>query len=236
MMLLTKLILAHLTGDFLLQPTSWVRAKENKRLKAYQLYLHALLHGLIIMLLVWDWTFLTWAALLAILHLVIDAVKLLLQKKETIRIYFFADQLAHAISLYLIFCWYSGYTPVNPGFFDQPNLQLLTMIVFLTMPCSFIIKMFIAKWSPDAEQNGDESLEDAGKIIGIFERLFVFIFVVTVHWDAVGFLLAAKSVFRFGDLRESKDRKLTEYILIGTLLSFGIAILTGMAYTAMLPH
>jgi hypothetical protein len=40
--------------------------------------------------------------------------------------------------------------------------------------------------------------------------------------------LAAKSIFRFGDLKESKDRKLTEYVLIGTLLSFGIAIAVGM--------
>ncbi|MDK2969458.1 MAG: hypothetical protein PWQ65_561, partial [Bacteroidota bacterium] len=41
-------------------------------------------------------------------------------------------------------------------------------------------------------------------------------------------LVAAKSVFRFGDLKDSGNRKLTEYILIGTLLSFGIAIVTGM--------
>jgi len=54
------------------------------------------------------------------------------------------------------------------------------------------------------------------------------VFVITGNWEGIGFLLAAKSVFRFGDLKESKDRKLTEYILIGTLLSFGIAIATGM--------
>jgi hypothetical protein len=41
-------------------------------------------------------------------------------------------------------------------------------------------------------------------------------------------LLAAKSIFRFGDLKEARERKLTEYILIGTLLSFGIAIATGI--------
>lgn len=40
--------------------------------------------------------------------------------------------------------------------------------------------------------------------------------------EAVGFLLAAKSVFRFGDLRDDQDRKRTEYVLIGTLLSFGL--------------
>jgi hypothetical protein len=42
--------------------------------------------------------------------------------------------------------------------------------------------------------------------------------------EAVGFLLAAKSVFRFGDLKDDHDRMRTEYVLIGTLLSFGIAI------------
>ncbi len=71
---------------------------------------------------------------------------------------------------------------------------------------------------------------DKIRYIGILERLFVFVFVVTNHWEAIGFLLAAKSVFRFGDLTSSKDRKLTEYILIGTLLSFGIAIFLGVLY------
>jgi len=43
-------------------------------------------------------------------------------------------------------------------------------------------------------------------------------------------LIAAKSVFRFGDLSRAKDRKLTEYILIGTFLSFGLAIAIGLGY------
>lgn len=43
-------------------------------------------------------------------------------------------------------------------------------------------------------------------------------------------MLAAKSILRFDDLKESKDRKLTEYILIGTLLSFGSAVLIGIDY------
>ena len=83
-------------------------------------------------------------------------------------------------------------------------------------------------WSEKLMVGNDESLSNAGKYIGILERLFVLMFVLAGHWEAVGFLLAAKSVFRFGDLKESKDRKLTEYILIGTLLSFGIAISTAL--------
>jgi hypothetical protein len=49
-------------------------------------------------------------------------------------------------------------------------------------------------------------------------------------WEGIGFLLAAKSIFRFGDLKDKQDIKLTEYILIGTLLSFGIGILSALVY------
>jgi hypothetical protein len=63
----------------------------------------------------------------------------------------------------------------------------------------------------------------------MLERSFILLFILTNHWEAIGFLLTAKSVFRFGDLNEAKEIKLTEYVLIGTLISFGIAILTGVA-------
>lgn len=80
------------------------------------------------------------------------------------------------------------------------------------------------------EINTNDSLEQAGKYIGILERLFVFGFIVLNQWQAIGFLIAAKSVFRFNDLSNAKDRKLTEYVLIGTLLSFALAIFTGLTY------
>lgn len=234
MILLIKLLLAHMIGDFMLQPKSWVKAKEKRKLKAYQLYLHVMLHGLLIMLLVLDWTFLPWAALISFTHGIIDVTKLFLQKDKSKRSYFFIDQIAHVISIYLIYSWYRGYTEIDVTLLSDSNFLLATIIVFLTAPTSFIIKMFISKWTSHTEDDVKESLEDAGMYIGIFERLFIFVFVITKHWEAIGFLLAAKSVFRFGDLREPKDRNLTEYILIGTLVSFGIAILTGMVYECYL--
>lgn len=45
--------------------------------------------------------------------------------------------------------------------------------------------------------------------------------------EGIGFLLAAKSVFRFGELTKAKEVKITEYVLIGALSSFTIAILIG---------
>lgn len=109
-------------------------------------------------------------------------------------------------------------------------LLWVTAVYVLTMPTSVAIKFFISKWSPQTETEDEDSLQEAGKYIGMLERLFVFAFVVAEHWEAIGFLLAAKSIFRFGDLKESKDRKLTEYVLIGTLVSFGTAMLVGVVY------
>ena len=92
------------------------------------------------------------------------------------------------------------------------------------------MKTIFSKWNIAKLTQGNESLKDAGMYIGILERILVFVFVILNHWEAVGFLITAKSVFRFGDLKESKHRKLTEYILIGTLISFGIAIFVGILY------
>ena len=83
-------------------------------------------------------------------------------------------------------------------------------------------------WATSIPQDHAPSLENAGRYIGMLERLFVFGFIAAGHWQGVGFLLAAKSIFRFGDLRQAGDRQLTEYVLIGTLLSFGAASLAGI--------
>jgi hypothetical protein len=104
---------------------------------------------------------------------------------------------------------------------------VFTGFILLTKPTSIIIKNIISIWTPESKTD-DDSLQNAGNYIGILERLFVFCFILMGHFDAIGFLLAAKSIFRFGDLKEAKDRKLTEYVLIGTLLSFGIALLIGL--------
>ena len=230
MIILVKLILAHLLGDFLLQPDSWVKAKKKKKLAAYQLYLHILIHFALIMLLVFDLTFWKWAALLSIVHLVIDVIKLYAVKEKTQRQYFFIDQGAHFLLIFGIWLLYQGNT------FPLQNLQYdnillwITAVYALTIPTSMAIKSFISKWTPHTEDYNEDSLEEAGKYIGMLERLFVFGFVVSGHWEAIGFLLAAKSIFRFGDLKEAEDRKLTEYVLIGTLVSFGIAILIGVLF------
>lgn len=86
------------------------------------------------------------------------------------------------------------------------------------------------------QPKNDTSLQNAGNYIGILERLLVFGFIITHRFEITGFLLAAKSIFRFGDLKEATDIKLTEYVLIGTFLSFGIALFTGFLIQFLILH
>ena len=81
-----------------------------------------------------------------------------------------------------------------------------------------------------AASSPERGFPDGGKLIGQLERFLIFLFVMTGQIQGVGFLVAAKSVFRFGELSDHKNRLEAEYITIGTLMSFswgfGTSLLT----------
>lgn len=229
MIFIVKLILAHLIGDFLLQPNSWVKAKEKKKALAWQLYAHVLIHGLLTLLVLFDITNWRLATIIMLSHFIIDYIKLKFQTKNSKITWFIVDQIVHlAIIVFLGLYWQNKENELLEFLFSNSFIILATAVLFLTQPVSIIMSVLIKPWSDAIPNDKEQSLQNAGKYIGILERLLVFLFICTNHFEAVGFLLATKSVFRFGDLKESKERKLTEYILIGTLLSFGIALLMGL--------
>lgn len=227
MIIFVKLLLAHLLGDFILQPTSWVLDKETKKQKSIYLYIHTLIHGVLAAIFIGEIQFIGFAVLLAISHGFIDFLKLYFQKEKTKRNWFLFDQFLHLCVIIGISLYYTNIV-LEVSLFDSKFWMLITGIVLLTKPTSIIIKNIISVWTPENKNNEETSLQNAGNYIGILERLFVFCFILTGHFEAIGFLLAAKSIFRFGDLKEAKDRKLTEYVLIGTLISFGTALLIGL--------
>ena len=226
MIVFVKLLLAHLIGDFILQPTSWVIDKETNKYCSIYLYLHTFLHFILAWVLVGKLEFVWFATGLAVSHGFIDFLKLNFQTSETKRIWFSVDQILHFLVIVAITLIYSN-NQIDLKFFGNQSWIVFTGFILLTKPTSIIIKNIISIWTPESKTD-DDSLQNAGNYIGILERLFVFCFILMGHFDAIGFLLAAKSIFRFGDLKEAKDRKLTEYVLIGTLLSFGIALLIGL--------
>ncbi|MGM9475862.1 DUF3307 domain-containing protein [Pedobacter sp. GSP4] len=225
---LIKLIVAHLIGDFFLQPNAWVKEKEAKKLSSPKLYLHVAIHIVLIFVIFLSFDVWKTALLIGVFHLIIDALKLLFQNRKNARLLFFIDQGLHFISIVGVWhLFYKGNLDIS--FLSETKTWfLISGVLFLTMPTSITMRVIIAKWLPDNQPDSPKSLQNAGKYIGILERVLIFVFILTNHFEAVGFLLAAKSIFRFGDLKEAHDLKLTEYVLIGTLLSFGIAIVTAM--------
>lgn len=228
-MIFIKLILAHLLGDFILQPNSWVADKENYKLKSKFLYFHVLIHTALSFIFLWDIN-LWWVSVsVGVTHFIIDAAKLKFQNVKTKKRWFFIDQLLHVLIIAGLSFYFKEFDLSFLG--DQEFLKMLMAALFLTTPASIFIKILLSSWTPvpDAQNNiQTESLTSAGKYIGILERLLVFTFIMVNHWEGVGFMVAAKSVFRFSDLAQAKQRKLTEYVLIGTLLSFGLAVLIGI--------
>lgn len=77
-------------------------------------------------------------------------------------------------------------------------------------------------------------LKEGGRIIGYLERLLIYVFILSGQFAGVGFLVAAKSIFRFGELKDSENRKQAEYIIIGTFTSFLLAIVVSLAAQALL--
>lgn len=229
-MIFTQLILAHLFGDFIFQPNSWVADKEKKKIKSKYLYFHVLIHFVLTMLFLWNLKYWWIAVIVAVSHFFIDLAKLEFQTPKTKRLWFFADQLLHILVLVALSISITPYFDIR-NYLTNEVLRFIAGLVFVTIPASVIVKILIASWTPESFENTtpeNESLQNAGKYIGILERTLVFIFIYVDHWEGVGFMIAAKSVFRFSDLAQARQRKLTEYVLIGTLLSFGTAILTAV--------
>jgi hypothetical protein len=91
------------------------------------------------------------------------------------------------------------------------------------------IDVAIARKEESETLSVSDELPNAGKLIGILERVLALTFILIGQYQAVGFLIAAKSVLRYKDT----DTLKTEYVLIGTMLSFGIAVVLGILATSI---
>ena len=222
---LTKLLLAHLLTDFIFQPKKWVDDKAQRHFASPFLYLHTIVTSL------FAWAFIGWAywpvaLVIFVTHTIIDGWKSFYANSPK---YFLADQLLHV--LVILLCWWFTFYDFDllRGQWRElsQNSTLLiriTAIVFLTFPSAFLIGQLTKKWREELPKK--EALADAGKWIGIIERLIVFVLVLISQYQTIGLIIAAKSVLRFSDSERTEQK--TEYLLIGTLISFSLAVVTGL--------
>src|SRR5690606_12120517 len=111
----------------------------------------------------------------------IDALKLYFQTDKTERIWFIVDQILHIIVLVgIALLWNKvDLTRYEP---DNRFWVYLAAALFLTTPASIAIKKIISIWTPNESDDKEADLQNAGKYIGILERLFVFFFIVSGYF------------------------------------------------------
>ena len=222
-LILLKLLASHVIADFFLQFDWLCQGKRDEGLRGVAFQgIHALIHAACAYLLVGDWGGWVIPLVIFITHMIIDIAKVKWFATSTIA--FLIDQLAHIAVITGL--WWALYAQqgvelvwVTRVAGSSTFWAILIGYMLMLKPSSLLISMFIRGWTPS---NGmqTQGMPNAGKWTGNIE--------------AVGILLAAKSIFRFGDLNKAREIKITEYVLLGTLASFSIALLTGFAINMLI--
>ncbi len=239
MELLLLLVIGHIIADFYVQRQSWIECRDTYHFKSKGLFLHVLSHFLLMLIVLFIAGYFTFfsvlvAFLVAISHYFIDVWKS--YQKLKLR-YFLIDQILHLLVLLLAWILLSQFSLVQIEkyiltFWNTKSLAVLCAYIIVGRPTSFTIGIALRKYAigleePHSSGTASIGLQSAGKLIGYLERWLIVSFILVEQFAGVGFLLAAKTIFRFGDLTKNNDRKMTEYMLLGTLISFFIGLIVG---------
>jgi hypothetical protein len=233
MTLFLLMITAHVLGDFYLQKNQWVTCRNAQHFASWGLYKHVLTHIILLFIVLWlagELNGKAWiaVALIGFSHLLIDIWKSYQADKL---VYFLLDQLFHVLIIALAALILSGAEIEH----IKSQLILLLTVKYLAIGCAYVIacrpvsiaiSIALSHYTMELKDK-QTGLASAGRWIGYLERCLIISFVLIGQFAGVGFLLAAKTIFRFGDLTKEKDMKLTEYMMLGTLLSFSCALILG---------
>lgn len=219
------LLFAHVLADFIFQ-TRWVT--QNKRRFGVLLF-----HGAVVLALAqaalgrvdaWE------IVALALLHMVVDWAKARLAAPGVAA--FLGDQAAHLAAVAALAAlrpdlWAGG---LWAGAAGLPALMALAAgAIMATRAGGFAVGLLMRPWADDDLPKG---LTNGGALIGLLERGLIFLLVMVDQPAGIGFLIAAKSVLRFETT--SKDQRAGEYVIIGTLASFGWALVVSYLTLALM--
>jgi Protein of unknown function (DUF3307) len=234
--------LAHVLADFFLQTQKMAHEKNNIGFKSKLLPLHILIVFLSSWVLSFQIEFFVGAGIIAIAHYFIDGCKATANRHPKLWKYaFFIDQLLHILVLVGVSLFFEAYHGLQPLFelpFSTTVIAITTAYLLCLKPANIVIRevfrssqidVAIAEKEQSEILDGTDELPNAGKLIGILERFLTLTFILIGQYQAVGFLIAAKSVLRYKDT----DTLKSEYVLIGTMLSFGIAVVLGILAAAI---
>ena len=216
MILFACLILAHVIADFYLQPYPWIMDKVKHKIKSTGLLKHMSVHTLLTVLALLlagvdlSGAFAVALAIIILSHYMIDIWKTYMGFTTK---FFVLDQAAHILILLGVSVFLSGSTLADvqafvSAKFTVPMLGVLIAYLLAYKPLSILIQLLLSPYLKqfDTPDQANTGLQTAGEYIGGLERFLIITFVLLGQYSGIGFLLAAKSVFRFGDMRRQSDR------------------------------
>lgn len=193
--------------------------------------LHAIVAGASAYVFAGRWSALWLPVVVAVSHVVVDSIdrtrceatgRLLLAQAGHLAVVTGCWVLLTGLNVWLVSLWISLLADSSRAW------TLALAYAIMIWPASTLVGRFTKRWREHEGVSEPQGLENAGLWIGRLERVLALTFVLIGRFEAIGFLVAAKSVFRFGELRDPTNRREAEYILIGTLASFSLAICTGI--------
>lgn len=213
------MLAGHLVADFWLQPNSWIVHKKANGIKSSKLLVHVLIASILPVVFIFQLNLWWFVPVIFVTHLIMDLFKMRLKDNVPA---FLSDQLFHILILWVL-ATYATKIEITK------NVAIVwiyaTGFLLVTNPAGIFIGKFLNLVIPN--KNKTAKTESVSGWIGILERILIFIFIMVDQFSAIGFLIAAKSVFRFNDARE-EDNKKAGYFLLGTLISFALAIIISL--------
>jgi hypothetical protein len=155
--------------------------------------------------------------------------------------HFLLDQAAHLAVLaatWILFLRWAGPPEAHLG---PRGMEVFANLAVIAAAFAFnavggarIVSGVLALQDPTLEEAspaGAGGMAGSGRLIGVLERTVSLILILVGQWAAIAILIAAKSIARFDEL---KDRRFSEYYLIGTLTSLLVAVVTGLVLVGVL--
>lgn len=226
------LLAAHMLGDFILQSNNDVRNK--KKLKIF--LKHIVILTALSYILTGYWSEYIIPVVILISHTIIDLVKRAVSKDNFL--VFISDQMAHITVIVLLSIYMQNVTAgdgIIQSFWYEHlgvvyyKIVLLISAFIVTSKVGSIVVTYIIKpiQVKDLQGNVPGEQINTGRLVGQLERIIILILFIADMPAVIGFLITAKSILRYGEIKNEKDKSMVEYVLIGTLISFALGIAVG---------
>ena len=237
LLLFIRLIISHVIVDFLFQMDSRIKDQSEKKWTSNWLYLHGAIAGVSAYIFAGLWTAIALPLVISVSHILLDGFKS--NYEDTARL-FLLDQFGHV--LVIVGCWLllidvnmAGVAGLLVSLMSDAKIWIFILSYMIVIcPTGVLISKVMEPWRKEMKKASSQGLDRAGLWIGYLERILILTFVLLNQFEAIGFLIAAKSIFRFGEIKSRQNRKEAEYILIGTMVSFVIAIILGLCMSWVL--